>query len=358
MAKVSTTPMVSIDECIKLVKHIGAHLTPMIMSEPGVGKSSILEALRKELGEDEYDFIYVDCPNKELMDVAASIPNHASKSLEYYVSDLFKMDNGKKKVIMLDEMLKAPKMLQVLFTRMVLERYVGDRALPYGSLMFATSNNTTDGVGDNMLAHVANRVCKVQMRKPTATEWNQWAGANGVSRVIRSWVARYPKVMASYLDGEQEDNPYIFKPSSTSKQFASPRSLARADIIVRQTDLIGENATMVALAGTVGEACARDMAAFLALEHKVADVKDIIKAPLTIACPNDDVSALLLIMFQAIDVVQEHDELSKFMQFVDRIKSSEVQSIFFTMMLRSKTKLARHNDRIKKWAIDNYDLMT
>jgi hypothetical protein len=27
-------------------------------------------------------------------------------------------------------------------------------------------------------------------------------------------------------------------------------------------------------------------------------------------------------------------------------------------MLRSKTKLARHNDRIKKWAIDNYDLMT
>jgi hypothetical protein len=115
---------------------------------------------------------------------------------------------------------------------------------------------------------------------------------------------------------------------------------------------------MVALAGTVGEACARDMAAFLALEDKVADVKDIIKSPLTIACPNDDVSALLLIMFQAIDVVQEHDELSKFMQFVDRIKSSEVQSIFFTMMLRSKTKLARHNDRIKKWAIDNYDLMT
>jgi hypothetical protein len=100
------------------------------------------------------------------------------------------------------------------------------------------------------------------------------------------------------------------------------------------------------------------MAAFLALEDKVADVKDIIKAPLTIDCPNDDVSALLLIMFQAIDVVQEHDELSKFMQFVDRIKSSEVQSIFFTMMLRSKTKLARHNDRIKKWAIDNYDLMT
>jgi hypothetical protein len=358
MAKVSTIPMVSIKECINIIKLVGANLTPMIMSEPGVGKSSILEALRVELGEDEYDFIYLDCPNKEIMDIAASIPNHATKALEYYVSSLFKLGNGKKKVIMLDEMLKAPKMLQVLFTRMILEHMIGDEKLPDGSILFATSNNATDGVGDTMAGHVANRLMLVRMRKPSASEWNTWASANGINRVVRAWVAMYgAKVMASYIDGDQEDNPYIFKPSSMVKQFASPRSLARASYIVDQADALGENATMCALAGTIGEAAARDMAAFLSLQHKVSDVADIIKHPLTTPCPNEDVAALLLIMFQAIDKINEHDELSKFMEYVERINSSEVQSIFFTMMMRAKTKLARHNDKIKAWAKDNYELM-
>ena len=125
MSKINFNLSVSLTEAKDIIKTVGAFITPVIVSEPGVGKSSILKMLEAEMG-DEYDYIYVDCPVKDMMDVAASIPNHNTKSLEYYVSSLFKLGNGKKKVIMLDELMKAPKLLQIIFTRLMLERTVGE----------------------------------------------------------------------------------------------------------------------------------------------------------------------------------------------------------------------------------------
>ena len=105
MSKIATYPTLTREECKDAIKAVGAGnkeagidpVTVLVMSEPGVGKSAILEDLRIEMGEDEYDFIYVDGPNKDMMDIAATIPNHETKSLEHYVAGLFKMGNGKKK---------------------------------------------------------------------------------------------------------------------------------------------------------------------------------------------------------------------------------------------------------------------
>lgn len=352
MSKINFRMTVSIDETKELIRTTGDMLTHIVISEPGVGKSTILKMLQAEMGTDEYDFIYVDCPVKDMMDIAASIPNHESRSLEYYVSDLFKMDSGKKKVIMLDEFMKAPKLLQVIFTRLMLERTVGDIELPEGSIVFGTSNNTTDGVGDAMLDHAGNRVCKLYMRKPNAEEWGVWAAKNGIARPIRAWAAMNPKAFASYLDGDTEDNPYIFKPTTRGQQFVSPRSLAKCDVLVKRKSQITENAMAVGLAGTIGEAAAKSMAAFIALESKLTMTADIIKSPDTTPVP-DDTSALIMMMLEASDYLKTQDDLNSYMTFVNRIARGEVQSVFFTMMLRTKPKLARFNKAITDWAAAN-----
>ena len=356
MSKVNFSLTTSIDETKQLIKSIGQTNTVIVVSEPGVGKSTILEMLKAEMGEDEYDYIYVDCPVKDMMDIAASIPNHTSKTLEYYVSSLFKMGNGKKKVIMLDEFMKSPKLMQIIYTRLMLERSVGDEQLPAGSIVFATSNNASDGVGDGMLAHVGNRVCLVNMRKPNHDEWNTWASANGIARPIRAWAAMNTKAFKSYLDPDQQDNPYIFKPSSTNKSFVSPRSLAKCSPIVEKRGEYSENALTVALAGTAGEAFAKSIAAFISLEGRLTKYEDIIKSPKTISVP-DNVSALVMMLFEAIDKLDTQDTLNKYMDFVNRIPQEEIQSIFFTMMMRAKPKLARYNQEINKWATDNHQLL-
>jgi hypothetical protein len=265
MAQVNTINKVTIDELRRVIPAIGAELTPVIQSEPGCGKTSLLKMLEEDLG-DAYDYIYVDCPVKDMSDIAMTIPNHETQTLESYVGSLFKMNSPKPKVILLDEFMKAPKLLQVIFTRLMLERTVGDTPLPQGSIVFATSNNSSDGVGDSMLAHAGNRVCIMPMEKPDADTWLKWASDNNVQPLIRAWVNMFPRCLNSYTDGGQEDNPYIFNPSKLSLSFVSPRSLAKASVIVKNRDKIGDNATMVALAGTIGHSAAGDMSAFLALE--------------------------------------------------------------------------------------------
>jgi len=356
MSKLNFNATVTINELRKTIPLIGSELTPIILSEPGCGKTSLLSMIAEDLG-DGYDYIYVDCPVKDMSDVGMTIPNHANRQLEYYVSSLFKLDSPKPKVILLDEFMKSPKLLQVIFTRLMLERMVGDVPLPSGSIVFGTSNNASDGVGDTMLAHAGNRVCIMEMSKPSPNEWLEWASANGISRVVRAFVALFPRTLASYRDGNQDDNPYVFNPKKTVLSFCSPRSLAKCDVIVKNRDVLGENATMVALAGTIGLAGAGDMSAFLSLEKTLVDVKDIIKSPDSIKVP-DEISAQLMIMFQAVDVLETQDELTKFMVFVNKIPSSEVQAVFFTMMMRNTRamKLARHNMQIAEWAKNNHEL--
>ena len=120
--------------------------------------------------------------------------------------------------------------------------------------------------------------------------------------------------------------------------------------------MFSTNALHAGLAGTIGEAAAADMAAFVAVEDSVTDVKDILKNPdLT---PPDEVAAQLMIMFQAVDSLETQEQLTKFMLFVERLPSSEVQSVFFTMMMRNakSVRLARNNQEISDWAKNNHDM--
>ena len=373
MSKINFHDTMNIKELRSFIPSVGEELTVVVQSEPGCGKTSLLSMIAEDNGDqwrkvgdnfpnDKYDYIYVDCPVKDMADIGMAIPNHTTKTLEYYVASLFKMNNGKPKYVLLDEVMKAPKLMQVIYTRLMLERTVGDEPLPEQgdrkSVVFATSNNASDKVGDGMLAHAGNRVCIVRMSKPTVDEWLTWATEKGVSRVIRTFVKMFPRCMASYLDGDQNDNPYIFQPNKTALSFCSPRSLAKADVIIRNRDRNTENGVMVGLAGTIGLSAAKDMDALLGLDRKLLDVRDvIIKAPKTVAIP-EDTAAQLMIMFQAVDVLQTQDELSSFMEFVDRIKSSEIQAVFFTMMMRNpkSIRLARNNMAIAKWATENHDL--
>lgn len=362
MSKINFRTTVSLEEAKNIVRVTGDLVTNILISEPGVGKSSILKMLEEEMGTEEYDFIYVDCPVKDMMDIAASIPNHTTKKLEYYVSSLFKLGNGKKKVIMLDEFMKAPKLMQVIYTRLMLERTVGDEPLPLGSYVFGTSNNASDGVGDAMLDHAGNRVCKIEVRKPTAEEHNIWGskidpltGKPRVARSIRAWSAMNPRAFASYLDGDQDDNPYIFKPGN-KKQFVSPRSLTKASVFVDRRESMTENSLAAALAGTLGEAAAKSIAAFIALESRLIRTSDVIKDPTNVPVP-EDVSALVMMMLEAVDTLKSHDELDKYMKFVNRIPQAEVQAVFFTLMMRTKAKLARYNQEITNWAVANHFIM-
>jgi hypothetical protein len=113
---------------------------------------------------------------------------------------------------------------------------------------------------------------------------------------------------------------------------------------------------MVALSGIVGEAAAKSMAAFIAVEDKLIKYEDVLKDPSKIKVP-DEVAVLVQMLFEAIDNIETQDALNSYMEFVNRIKHSEIQSIFFTMMMRSKPRVARYNQQLSDWAAANHIYM-
>jgi hypothetical protein len=347
---------VTIDELRTTIPKIATTLTPIIQSEPGVGKTSLLKMLEDDMG-DKYDYIYVDCPVKDMSDIAMTIPNHQTKTLENYVGSIFKLDSEKPKVILLDEFMKSPKLLQVIFTRLMLERTVGDIPLPEGSMVFGTSNNQSDGVGDAMLSHAGNRVCIFQMQKPDVDSWLKWAGNNGVHPIIRAFVHNVPSCLASYLDAEQENNAYIFKPNKQMLSFVSPRSLALASTIMEHKDTIGENATLCGLAGTLGESASAQLMAFVRLEKELPTFDDIIDKPDTTPIP-ESVSGQLFLMFQASDKIKNASNLSAVITYLSRIPRDEIQATFFTMIVHHEKcrKIARTNAEVTKWCKTNFIL--
>lgn len=351
---------ISLKEAMTAILELGTTNTAVIKGEPGCGKSTLLKALKAELG-DGYDYIYVDCPVKDIGDTAMSIPDNDRTKLLQIVSDLFMLDSPKPKVIMLDEFMKTPKLLQTMWTRLMLEHCVGDKDLDKthpGTIIFATSNNASDGVGDSMLAHAGNRVTIYNLRKPNATEWNAWASDNNIAPEIRACVAMHPRMLASYLDGGQEDNPYIFNPNRKVLSFVSPRSLAKCHNIVTKRERLGVNLTQASLAGTIGAAAAELMTAVMSLSGELVAIKNVIADPDNVRIPEKP-AALFMMMFNAIDTIDTQDDLAAFMKFVKRINSAEVQSVFFTMALQSKrvSKLAIKNNEIKEWAKTNYELL-
>jgi len=160
MSKMTFINTVSINELRKMVPLIASDLTVVVQSEPGCGKTSLLSMIAADNGDtwrspkdgtdiegDKFDYIYVDCPVKDMSDIGMTIPNHSTKQLEYYVAELFNTKSNKPKVILLDELMKSPKLMQVIYTRLMLERMLGDIPLPDGSQIIATSNNASDEIG-------------------------------------------------------------------------------------------------------------------------------------------------------------------------------------------------------------------
>jgi hypothetical protein len=365
MSKTNATMRLTLNhkEAMLAIKVLGKWRTFVIKSEPGVGKTSMLDAVVDSLNADapdEYEGIYVDCPAKDIPDIGMYVPDVENGILKYLSSELFRLGNGKKKVIMLDEFMKSNKLLQVIWTRLMLERYVGDVKLPDGSIVFATSNNESDGVGDTMLAHAGNRVTIIELAKPTASEWvANFAAKRGISKVIQTWALMEPRAFRSYRDGGQDDNPYIFNPAKKGvMSFVSPRSLAGCDPIVKNRHILGDNVTRTALAGTIGRSAADSMAAFLSLESEVIYTKDIIADPENAPVPSK-VAALCMTIVNALDDIKVQDDLSKFMTWLARAKSEEMESVFFSLVLQDErtTRIAQRNAKVAQWGARNFDLM-
>jgi MoxR-like ATPase len=193
----------------------------------GNGKTSVLQMLAKALPT--HVPCYVDCTTKDLGDIM--MPKFKSNGEQDYVSFVPNEEFGlhikdKPIIIDLDEFGKTEQVGQDGINQAnVLERQLGSNKLHPDSIIFATTNKGSEGVGDMLEAHQRNRMILVNVRKSTNTEWLAWGLNNGITRPYLVGQKIHHSCFTAFEDVKNpDDNPYIFHPNQQRTAFVTPRS--------------------------------------------------------------------------------------------------------------------------------------
>ena len=327
----------------------------LLRGEPGIGKSSMLEGIAKRLG---YGHAYIDVPNLDLGDIAMPVIDHDTKTTRYYPNARFGVHTGKPMVIMLDEYTKGADPVKNMLHPMLEKANprLGDISLDNNTVVFLTGNLSTDGVGDSIKAHSLNRLVPVTIQKPDADQWIEWAIGKGIEPEVIAWVNRFPHVLASYTDGGQSDNPYIYNPKKSMTAFVSPRSLETASNIVRTRKDNDTDAVIAALTGAIGESGARDMQAYIEFSDQLPTWEATIKDPKNTKIPSS-AGACAIVVFGAIARV-EKDTIDPFMEYLERF-DAEWQAVFAINIAKSPAKqgIAFSAKAFTAWVAKNQDLL-
>lgn len=353
MSVINFGQSVSLQEFAHGIGVVGGDVTIIGQGEPGIGKSSMLKKLAQTYPD--YEVAYIDCTLLDLGDFALPYTvevGGGNKVTRFAPNARFKFHSDKPVIIMLDEIGKAMKAVKNVLLTLMLEHRIGDSYAPKGSIVFGTTNLLTDGVGDMLEAHARNRVALVTVRKPDADEWIEWALNNDISPEVIAWVKQFPHALASYTDGSQKDNPYIFNPMRAGMgAVVTPRSLEKASHIAKKRNELGDALTISLLTGTIGESASRDMQAFFTVVDKLPTWEAVIANPATAKLPDDTVAKCILV-FSAIARV-EKDTLSKWLTYSKRM-DMEWQALFATSVMKSpKQSFCVMNSDFKDWALKN-----
>lgn len=323
---------INFSETVDLILNSG-HNCVHLEGEPGVGKTAIHDTIVERTG---YRKVYIDGPNTDVGQAGMPIPNHGTRTLDFYPADYFGLHIDEPKVIMIDEWTKTEDYVKNTLHPMLHERRMGTQKLHPLDIIFTTGNQTKDGVGDSAKSHTRNRQTWVTYMKPSADEWLIWAGNNGVAAEVMAWVKEYPQCMASYMDGGQAENPYIFNPNDASQTaYASPRSLFKASHWVNVRDRITENALVAALDGTIGQSASRDLQAYISLADQLPTRESILNSPDTATVPNSP-AAQCILLFKAVQASQR-DTFGTWMRYVRRFPK-EGQALFINNLMENQAK--------------------
>jgi len=327
-----------------------------VSGEPGIGKSALLTMIVERTG---YEGAYVDVPTLDLGDVAMPVIDHETRTTRYYPNARFKLHLGRAVACMLDEWTKGAKPVKDMTHPMfeVNNPRLGDVPVPAGSIIFLTGNLESDGVGDSLQAHSKQRLTRVELAKPDAEYWlENFAVPRGLDPIICAWVHRHPHCLASYTDGDQAANEFIFNPKVPQGAVVSPRTLEKASKIISNRDKVDQSSLLAALQGTVGASAAQSIVGFVRHQDSLPSYQSIIDRPSEARIPEDP-GAIAVLAFGLLEMV-DRATITPIMKYMERV-DLEWQSIFCVSLARHKTKMsfAFESHAFAQWCATNQDIL-
>ena len=288
-----------------------------------------------------------------------SIPNLARLDdgtgyVTYLTNEELGVHNNKPIILMIDEFGKANPAVKNALLRVILERKIGSYSLHPDSVVFATTNKGSEGVGDLLPPHARNRMTVVQTRKPNNMEWIEWGINNEIDHTLLGWCKDNPQLFYSFEDiKDPDENPYIYHPKQQRAAFVTPRSLEAASDILKVRDGLDDQTTTAMLMGTIGERGAMDLMAFVKLADQLPSLESIKQDPKNAKVP-DSASAVCMVVYRTLASLDK-DWVNPWMDYMVRL-DKEAQGMFANGVRApkySKQAMVMTNKKFTEWAMQN-----
>ena len=270
----------------KLIKE---RLPVFIWGAPGIGKSSIVKAIAKDMN---LEFIDLRLALLDPTDLKG-IPFFDSKTNQgVWAKPSFLPDSSSqsKGILFLDEINSAPPAVQASAYQLVLDRKVGEYTLPDGWSIVSAGNRESDrGVVYRMPPPLANRFVHFEM-EVDFDDWKNWAYQNNIDSSIISFL--------------QYDNSMLFNfdASSNQKSFATPRSWEFANTIVKQD--IDKNLLLETLSGAVGEDGAVGYLSFRKVMNNLPNINKILDGTIKEIENSNDIEVMVALSIGIVNAIK------------------------------------------------------
>jgi hypothetical protein len=243
----------------------------MLWGPPGVGKSSVIRTLCRELG---IGFIDVRLAQREPVDLRG-LPVPQGDQVRWLLSSEWPRDADSRGIILFDELTAADRSLQVAAYEFILDRRLGDLyRVPDGWYLCGAGNRAEDGaVAVTLSSALANRFCHVEVT-PDLDTWLPWAHARGVHPDVLGFLRFRP---AAFFDmsGDLE------------RGWPSPRSWERVGLELRLAEERGLDEAVLRLivTGLVGVGAATEFFAFRRWSIDLDQVNAMLRGEARVSVP-------------------------------------------------------------------------
>lgn len=249
-----------------------AYLVPLGLSDPGIGKTEVMEWIAGQLGNEGADvfcqndqaarwgFINADLQTRDPADLGGQpwvVDGHSVRCRPDWLPDT---GMG---ILSLDELAQACLPNLNIASMLVRDGRIGEWGIGTGWMITAASNFQHNRAGTTTLpTQLRNRLIPLKVDADAET-WGRWAAAHGID----------PLTIAYNLKRRE----YHHKFSATDDAYPSGRRWAMASR-VQTMDLPPELMTEC-LCGTVGNAAATDFEAFKSAHAQLPDIEEILNSP-------------------------------------------------------------------------------
>lgn len=220
MAKIETSVQHTINELVPLLKRCLKIKRPAFLwSPPGIGKSSIVSAIAKQMGGICIDLRLSQMQQSDIIGIPyfdSGVTNGGNGTMRWAPDERMPNATFAKEypivILFLDEMNAAAPAVQASAYQLVLDRAAGTYKLPDNVVIVAAGNRESDrGVTFRMPSPLANRFVHFEV-KADFDSWLDWALAENINSDVVAFLSTY------------KDKLMEFEPTSADKAFPTPRS--------------------------------------------------------------------------------------------------------------------------------------